>query len=103
MYKPERSLTILAKKTEANIKRSSSMFISQVKRQPHSIPKHVVEVAEVQYDAKTGTISDNIQKKVEQGLGNPLLANLKAKRHQAAVARGTHFGFSSAAERFPER
>jgi hypothetical protein len=36
------------------------MFISQVRRQPHHIPKHVVEVAEVQYDAKTGTISDNV-------------------------------------------
>ena len=60
LYKPERSLTILAKKNESNIKRSSSMFISQVRRQPHHIPKHVVEVAEVQYDAKTGTISDNV-------------------------------------------
>jgi hypothetical protein len=40
-YKPERSLTILAKKNEANIKRSSSMFISQVKRQPNQIPKHI--------------------------------------------------------------
>ncbi len=28
VYKPERSLTILAKKNETNIKRSSSMFIS---------------------------------------------------------------------------
>jgi hypothetical protein len=43
VYKPERSLTILAKKNETNIKRSSSMFISQVKRQTNVPPKHVAE------------------------------------------------------------
>jgi hypothetical protein len=52
---------------------------------------------------KTNTIGENVRQKVESGLGNPLLANLKAKRHAAAVARGTHFGFNSNAERFPER
>jgi hypothetical protein len=44
-----------------------------------------------------------VQKKVESGLGNPLLANLKAKRQAAAVARGTHFGFNSNAERFADK
>ena len=42
LYKPERSINILAKKNETNIKRSSSMFISAVKRQPHLLPKHIV-------------------------------------------------------------
>jgi len=32
-----------------------------------------------------------------------LLANLKAKRQAIAEARGSHFGFSSNAERFPDK
>jgi hypothetical protein len=44
--------------------------------------------AVVQYDDKTNTISDQVRKKVEAGVGNPLLANLKAKR-------GINAGFSS--------
>lgn len=57
----------------------------------------------VQYDNKTGTIGEVVRQKVESGLGNPLLANLKAKRQAQAAAQGTHFGFNSNAERFPER
>jgi hypothetical protein len=66
-------------------------------------PKHIIEQPIVQYDNRTHTIADEVQKKVESGPGNPLLANLKAKRHAAAVARGTHFGFNSNAERFADK
>ena len=66
-------------------------------------PKHVVEQPVVQYDNKSGTIAENVRQKVEAGLGNPLLANLKAKRQAIAEARGSHYGFNSNAERFPER
>ena len=101
VYKPERSLTILAKKNESNIKRSSSMFISQVRRQPYAQPKHVVEQPVVQYDSKTNTIGELVRQKVESGLGNPLLANLKAKRQ--ADDKATSFGFNTNAERFPSK
>lgn len=79
------------------------MFISAVRRQPYVQPKHVVEQPVVQYDSKTGTIAEEVRHKVEAGLGNPLLANLKAKRQAAAIARGSNFGFNSNAERFPEK
>lgn len=102
VYKPERSLTILAKKNESSIKRSSSMFISQVRRQPYQQAKHVVEQPVVQYDSKTNTIGEVVRQKVEAGLGNPLLANLKAKR-QADDKNSTLFGFNSNAERFPSK
>ena len=87
MYKPERSVTMLDNKNEVNIKRSSSMFISNVKRNPYEQPKQLLQV--VQYDDKTHTISEEVRKKVEAGVGNPLLANLKAKRG------GANPGFSS--------
>lgn len=70
------------------------MFISHTKRNPYEQPKHLVAV--VQYDDKTHTISDDVRRKVEAGVGNPLLANLKAKR-------GINAGFSSNAQRFPDK
>ena len=79
------------------------MFISHVKRQPHMLPKHIQDQAVVQYDSKTNTIGEVVRQKVESGLGNPLLANLKAKRQAAAEASGSHFGFNSNAERFPDK
>jgi hypothetical protein len=88
MYKPERSVNLLDKKNDNNIKRSSSMFISGTKRNPYEFSKHVPPV--VQYDDKTNTINDVVRKKVEAGVGNPLLANLKAKR-------GINPGFTSMA------
>jgi hypothetical protein len=50
----------------------------------------------VQYDDKTGTISEEVRRKIEAGVGNPLLANLKAKR-------GVNPAFSSNAQRFPPK
>jgi hypothetical protein len=35
MYKPEKAVQVLDKKNEANIKRSSSMFLSGTKRNPY--------------------------------------------------------------------
>ena len=92
MYKPERSVNVLDNKNDINnIKRSSSMFISQTKRKPYEQPKQVLPV--VQYDDRTNTISETVKRKVEAGIGNPLLANLKAKR-------GVNAAFSSCAQRF---
>jgi len=70
------------------------MFISSTKRNPYDETKVVKEApAVVQYDVATGTISDQVRKKVEAGVGNPLLANLKAKR-------GINPAFNSNAPRF---
>jgi len=91
-YKPERSIVALDRKNEVNIKRSSSMFLSSTKRNPYEELKAKAALSVVQYDDKTKTISEEVKKKVEAG--NPLLANLKAKR-------GINPGFSSNAQRFP--
>lgn len=96
MYKPERSVVALDKKNETNIKRSSSMFLSQTKRNPYEDMKSRAALPVVQYDDKTNTISEEVRRKVEVGVGNPLLANLKAKR-------GVNPGFSSNAQRFPQK
>jgi hypothetical protein len=80
LYKPERSVVALDKKNDNNIKRSSSMFISQTKRNPYEDMKSKAALTVVQYDDKTNTISEQVRRKVEAGVGNPLLANLKAKR-----------------------
>lgn len=79
------------------------MFVSAVRRQPYNQPKHITEQPTVQYDNTTNTIGESVRQKVESGLGNPLLANLKAKRQAAADTNGSHFGFSSNADRFPAR
>lgn len=94
MYKPERAITILDKKNEVNIKRSSSMFLSGTRRNPYENMKSKAALGVLQYDDKTNTISDQVRKKIEAGNGNPLLANLKAKR-------GINPAFTSNAERFP--
>lgn len=97
VYRPEKSIVALDSKNDNNIKRSSSMFISQTKRNPYenSKSKATMSVA-LQYDDKSHTIADQVQRKIEAGVGNPLLANLKAKR-------GLGAGFSSNAERFPAK
>lgn len=70
------------------------MFISSTKRNPYDEQKALKEGAPVvQYDNQTYTISDQVKKKIEAGVGNPLLANLKAKR-------GINPGFASNAPRF---
>ncbi len=71
------------------------MFISQTKRNPYEDAK-TKGLSVLQYDDKSHTIADQVQRKVEAGVGNPLLANLKAKR-------GLGAGFSSNAERFPNK
>ena len=73
------------------------MFISTTKRNPYDeLKAQKTGAAVVQYDANTNTISDVIKKKVEAGVGNPLLANLKAKR-------GINPAFSSMAPRFHDK
>lgn len=79
------------------------MFISQVRRQPYIQAKHIIDQPVVQYDSKSNTIGEVVRQKVEAGLGNPLLANLKAKRQAVVEARGGYFGFNSNAERFPDK
>ena len=72
------------------------MFISQVKRNPYEDMKSKAALPIVQYDDKTNTISEQVRRKIEAGAGNPLLANLKAKR-------GLNPAFSSNAQRFPNK
>jgi hypothetical protein len=72
------------------------MFISNTKRNPYEEMKSRAALPVVQYDDKTNTISDQVRKKIEAGVGNPLLANLKAKR-------GINPAFSSNAQRFPSK
>jgi hypothetical protein len=85
---------MLDRKKESNIKRSSSMFLSHTKRNAYENTKNIVPV--IQYDDKAYTIKEEVKRKVEAGIGNPLLANLKAKR-------GINAGFSSNASRFPKK
>ena len=50
-YKPERSINVLDRKNDNNIKRSSSMFISSTRRNPYDEVKAKKEGAPViQYD-----------------------------------------------------
>ena len=53
-------------------------------------------MAVVQYDMTTGTISDEVKKKVEGSFGNNLLNDLKVKRK-------INPGFSSNAPRFNDK
>lgn len=95
MYKPEKVIQVMDKKNDANIKRSSSMFLSGTKRNPYEDVKSLQQGI-LQYDDKSNTISEQVRRKVEAGAGNPLLANLKAKR-------GINPAFSSNAQRFPDK
>ena len=67
------------------------MFLSGTMRNPYQDSKVVTDV--VQYDNQTNTIIDGVKKKGEVGAGNPLLANLQAKR-------GLNAGFNCNAPRF---
>jgi hypothetical protein len=96
MYKPEKVIQVLDKKSDVNIKRSSSMFLSGTKRNPYEDMKARQTQPILQYDDKTNTIGEEVRRKVEAGAGNPLLANLKAKR-------GLNPAFSSNAQRFPDK
>ena len=79
-YKPERALNHLDAKRDANIKRSSSMFLSSTKRNPYENMKAKEQGPPLgAYEVTQHTIQDSLKKKSESGVGNPLLANLKAK------------------------
>ena len=67
------------------------MFLSGTMRNPYSDYKNQNEI--VQYDNQSNTIIDNVKKRGEVGAGNPLLANLQAKR-------GLNSGFNCNAPRF---
>ena len=73
------------------------MFISGSKRNPYSNMKFGEQNPPLGvYESNLNSISDNVRKKVEASVGNPLLANLKAKR-------GINAPFSSNARRFEEK
>lgn len=72
------------------------MFLSGTIRNPYEDHKQPTQAGIIQYDIQTNTITDQVKKKVEAGAGNPLLANLKAKR-------GINPAFTSNAPRFQEK
>ena len=92
-------MNVLDRKKESNIKRSSSMFISGTQRaaqDQNTFKQQAANPPIGTYNAQQYTIQDNLRKRLEAGVGNPLLANLKAKR-------GVGAAFSSNADRFVEK
>lgn len=97
-YKPEANIKQLDKKKGGgNMKNSSSVFLSNVPRNPYNQGKKKVKGPSVgTYEMKQYTIEENIKKKAGVGFENPLLANLKAKTK-------VNIPFSSQAKRFKEK
>ena len=79
-YKPEASLKMLDNKKNSSIKRVSSMFLSSTVREPNKVKKlSNPSPSPGNYDQDYNSISHSVKRKIESGLGNPLLASLKAK------------------------
>lgn len=97
-YKPENNVKQLDKKKGGNnMKNSSSMFLSNVPRNPYDQNKKKTKAPAVgSYEDKHYTIEENIKKKAGVGFENPLLANLKAKTK-------ANIPFSSNAKRFDDK
>jgi hypothetical protein len=97
-YKPESNIKLLDKKKGGgNMKNSSSMFLSNVPRNPYNENKKKTKAPAVgSYEVGNYTIEENIRKKAGVGFENPLLANLKAKTK-------SNIPFSSNARRFEEK
>jgi len=107
-YKPEESVKMLSSK-DSNIKRASSMFLSKTVREPNKVKKYeepgpqlqssasamhgsssqptfsamnsqMVQQKYIEHlDMEKYSMAENIRRKVEGGMGNPLLASLKSK------------------------
>jgi hypothetical protein len=84
--------TLDKKKNESNIKKSSSMFLSKTKRAAYDETKETKPSVGT-YNQTANTIQESVRRNAEVGIGNPLLANLKAKKGGAAP-------FSTGEERF---
>lgn len=83
-YKPEASLASLDNKN-LSIKRASSMFLSTTVREPNKMRKYKdPSPPPGSYNLEFNTISETVRRKVESGLGNPLLASLKSKMKMVA-------------------
>ncbi|CAI2359206.1 unnamed protein product [Moneuplotes crassus] len=97
-YKPENNIKLLDKKKGgAGNKKSSSIFLSSVPRNPYNQKKKKTKEPSVgTYEVKQHTIEENIKKKAGVGFENPLLANLKAKTK-------VNIPFSSQSKRFTSK
>ena len=96
-YKPEKSVAMLDSKKNLSIKRSSSMFLSKTVREPNKVKKNKdTSPPPGSYNLESNSIAQNIKKRIESGLGNPLLASLKAKIKLVAP-------FNSCSQRFESR
>lgn len=93
-YKPEKAVTTLDNKNNFSIKKGSSMFLSTSVREPNRAKKNKnLSPPPGSYNVEFNTISENVRRKVESGLGNPLLSSLKAKMKLIAP-------FNSCSDRF---
>jgi hypothetical protein len=93
-YKPEASIAMLDNKKNSSIKRASSMFISRTIRDPNKVRKHKdPSPPPGTYNLEQYSLANSIKKKIESGVGNPLLAGLKSKMKLIAP-------FNSCSERF---
>lgn len=97
-YKPETNIKQLDKKKGGgNTKKTSSVFLSSVPRNPYDQKKKKAKAPSVgTYEVKQHTIEENIKKKAGVGFENPLLANLKAKTK-------VNIPFSSQSKRFEHK
>lgn len=97
-YRPETNIKQLDKKKGGgNMKNCSSMFLSNVERNPYDEKKKKTKAPAVgAYEVKNYTIEEQVKKKGGVGFENPLLANLKAKTKE-------NIPFSSKADRFKEK
>lgn len=96
-YRPEASQKMLDNKKNSNIKRSSSMFLSKTIREPNKVKKvKNPSPPPGSYNVEMHSIAETVRKKVESGLGNPLLSSLKSKMKLVAP-------FNSCSQRFKQR
>lgn len=96
-YKPESSVAMLDSKKNANIKRVSSMFLSKTIRGPNKVHKSKdPSPPPGSYNLDMNSIAESVKRKVESGLGNPLLSSLKSKMKLIPP-------FNSCSQRFKEK
>lgn len=76
---------MLDSKKNSSIKRASSMFLSSTVREPNKIRKFKdPSPPPGSYKVDYYSISESVRRRVESGLGNPMLASLKAKSKMLA-------------------
>lgn len=76
-YHPDRSIKVMAKLGDSNIKKCSSMFLSTAKRSEDYSKKSKNMPEPGAYTVKNYDVSEQAMKAVTK---NPLIANLKAKK-----------------------